>query len=229
MSVFTSLWNFQAFYPGTLKPRQVRGTLPLVYWGSHWWWITSFLLDLHLEWESELTKHQEQYCSSTAASWRLDAGSCTHSLPLSLPVPGVWPLDSADCLLNRYFHVWQGTEVLCSSCFSLRCVRNRVWFWSCLFWLKMWLEQKETWKLQLPIHHLLPSLNPCWQPHDLQGFLRKWKPLMTPKAHGGCERHLGPRRSALERFLTWQSWQSPFDVPAFHRLWDLLRIICKVF
>lgn len=148
MSVFTSLWNFQAFYPGTLKPRQVRGTLPLVYWGSHWWWITSFLLDLNLEWESELTKHQEQYCSSTAASWRLM--SCTHSLPLSLPVPGVWPLEQCRLLfwtdismsgrgLRFFFHLvfrWDAWGTGCDSgavLFDLRCGSSRRKRGSCSF------------------------------------------------------------------------------------------------
>lgn len=107
---------------------------------------------------------------------------------------GTWHLSLKTveaALLDRYFHVWQGTET--GSFFVLFIVemsKEQSVILDLSFCLKMCLEQQKTWKQQLPIHHLLPRLNRCWLPHDLQRFLRKWKPLMTSKAHCGCERHL---------------------------------------
>lgn len=47
------------------------------------------------------------------------------------------------------------------SCFSLRCARNKVWSWSCHSALKC-VSNRKTRKRQLPSHHSLPRLNPCW-------------------------------------------------------------------
>lgn len=141
---------------------------------------------------------------------------------------GTWylaPRTVEAALLNRYFHVWLGTET--GSFFILFFAEKREEQSVILelsFCLKICLKQQKTWKQQLPIHHLLPRLKPCCQPHDLQRFLRKWKPLMTSKAPCGCERHLGPHWSALERLLTWQCWQSPLICLCFtdsETFWEL--------
>lgn len=58
--------------------------------------------------------------------------------PLSLPVPGIWPWEKQRLLFRADISMsgWGLRQVLFSSCFSPRCTRNMVWFWSCHFALK---------------------------------------------------------------------------------------------
>lgn len=133
--------------------------------------------------------------------WCLYAASFRHSPPTQPAATWYLALRTAEAaFLDRYFHVWQGAET--GSFFILffsEMREEQSVILELSLCLEMCLKQQKTWKQQLPIHHLLPRLNPCWQPYGLQRFLRKWKPLMISKAACGCET---PGPSLEERLLT---------------------------